>query len=96
MVSSFLIPTLSKLNIPESFSFLEARLRAYEITGQQGWLTCLPKDLTPVVSKFVHDVLEKSSTIPFADLNFAIMERMEEPELEISKRLPKKLMNRVA
>lgn len=91
MASDFLVPTFSRLNIPKSFLFLEARLRAYEITSQQGWLTCLPKDLTPVVSKVVHEVLEKPSTTPLMTL-----ERMEEPELEFSRRLRKKLMNRAA
>ncbi|VUZ54460.1 unnamed protein product [Hymenolepis diminuta] len=93
MASNFLIPTFSRLNIPKSFLFLKARLRAYEITSQQGWPTCLPKDL---VSKVVHDVLEKPSTTLFDDLNFAILERMEEPGLGFSKPLRKKLMNRFA
>ncbi|VUZ55191.1 unnamed protein product [Hymenolepis diminuta] len=96
MTNGFTIPRFNRLNIPEDFLFLESQFRAYEITCQQVRLTCHLKDLTPTISKLEYGVFEKAFMTPYDDLGFAILERIEEPQLEFSKRLLKELMNVVA
>ncbi|KAM3179736.1 hypothetical protein ACTXT7_000019 [Hymenolepis weldensis] len=72
-----------------------AQFRAYKITRKQVKFTCLVNDLTPEAAKLVCDVLGKPSTTPYDGLKFAILECIEEPKLEFSKRLRKELMTGV-
>ncbi|VUZ53289.1 unnamed protein product, partial [Hymenolepis diminuta] len=69
--------------------------RIYEITDQKVQLSRLLKDLTPAVFELVHDVLGKPSTTPYDDVKFVILQYIEEPKLEFSKGLRKKLINEV-
>ncbi|KAM3187335.1 hypothetical protein ACTXT7_002513 [Hymenolepis weldensis] len=67
--SQFLIGTL--------YTYVEAQFGAYEIINQKVPFTCLLNGLTPEIAELVYDVLEKSSTTPYNDLKFTVLERME-------------------
>ncbi|KAM3179142.1 hypothetical protein ACTXT7_001189 [Hymenolepis weldensis] len=87
MANDFATPRFNRLNIPEAFLFPDAQLRAYKITSKHAQFARLLNGLMSEVAKLVYKVLGKLSTTPYNDLKFAILERMEEPKLEFSKRL---------
>lgn len=95
MANDFNISGFNRLSISEDILFLESQFPAFEITRGQVRLTYLLGSLTLAVSKLVYHVLGKQPTTPYDDFVLAILERMEEPELKLIKRVRKELMNGV-
>ncbi|VUZ46035.1 unnamed protein product, partial [Hymenolepis diminuta] len=78
---------------PNLFLLLEFHLKNNNLRSQINLLHVLIEFIPPSITVQFEDVIRMTSSNPYDDLKFAILELIKEPKLEFSKWLGNELMN---